>query len=108
MKRVQQKNRRSRRAERDGGQSRHEIKTYRISSDGAADEGLNSATSPLSKDAGEQYHEVYDLAPIGFYTLDRVGRIRELNDKAAKLLGFSPDWLIGKSFLVFIASQDIQ
>jgi PAS domain S-box-containing protein len=52
--------------------------------------------------------ELYELAPLGFYTLDRAGRICELNERGAKLLGFAAEWLIGKSFVVFIARQHVQ
>ena len=51
---------------------------------------------------------LYDLAPIGFVTLDRQARIRELNDKAARLLAFPASWLISRPFLVFIAKHDFQ
>ncbi len=63
---------------------------------------------PNDFQALEQFHDLYDLAPIGFYTLDRQAKICELNEKGAKLLGFPDKWLIGKPFVVFIARQDIQ
>jgi signal transduction histidine kinase len=56
----------------------------------------------------ERYQQLYELAPIGFYTLDRQARITELNEQGAKLLGFPATWLLGKSFVVFIARQDTQ
>ena len=56
----------------------------------------------------ESYNELYDIAWIGFYTLDRRGRICEVNEKGAKLLGFSADWLLGRPFIVFIARQDVR
>ena len=31
------------------------------------------------------------LPPLGFYTLDRRGEIRELNEQGAKMLGFPPN-----------------
>src|SRR5262245_29961067 len=49
-----------------------------------------------SDDLGVQLHDLYDVAPIGFYSLDRQARISELNQKGAKLLGFSSNWLLGK------------
>jgi PAS domain S-box-containing protein len=45
--------------------------------------------------------------PIAFYTLDRRGRICEVNEKGAKLLGFAMDWLVGRPFIVFVARQDV-
>src|SRR5262249_41228161 len=58
--------------------------------------------------AVHRYQELYELAPIGLYTLDRRGCIREVNEKGAKLLGFPSTWLVGKSFIVFIARQDVE
>ena len=49
-----------------------------------------------------------DIAPICFYTLDRQARICELNEMGASLLSSPPSWLIGKSFLIFIARQDMK
>src|SRR5712692_705696 len=55
-----------------------------------------------------RYHDLYELAPVGFLTLDRRGRILELNEKAARLLGFPVAWLLGRPFFVFIAQNDVQ
>jgi signal transduction histidine kinase len=63
----------------------------------------------IERDAAiHRYHDLYDLAPIGFYNLDWVARITELNEKGAGLLGFPGKWLLGKPFVVFIARQDVQ
>ena len=45
----------------------------------------NTQSHYVADDVGtiERYHELYDLAPIGFYNLDLVARITELNDKGA-------------------------
>src|SRR5258707_15057032 len=55
-----------------------------------------------------RYQDLYELAPVGFLTLDRRGRILELNEKAARLLGFPVAWLHGRPFFVFIAQNDVQ
>jgi PAS domain S-box-containing protein len=51
--------------------------------------------------------QLYDLAPVGFLSLDQRARILELNQKAASLLGSPHDRLRNRSFLVFIARRDI-
>src|SRR5689334_17757996 len=56
----------------------------------------------------EKYPQLYDVAPIAFFTLDHSARICELNAKGAVLLGFAAHWLIGKSFVVFVAREDVQ
>lgn len=50
-------------------------------------------------------HLFYDTAPIGFYTLDQRGRIREVNEKGASLLSFPVNWLIDRPFVVFVANK---
>src|SRR5262249_53286347 len=56
----------------------------------------------------ESYNRLYNFAPIAFYTLDRKGCISELNEKGARLLGFSATWLLGRAFVVFVARQDVR
>jgi PAS domain S-box-containing protein len=51
--------------------------------------------------------EWFDSAPVGFYTLDRQGRICQINERGAKLLGFASKWLLGRAFVVFVAKQDV-
>src|SRR5947207_15617728 len=52
--------------------------------------------------------QVYtELTTIGFVTLDRQGRIRELNEKTARLLGFGRNWLRNRPFVVFVAKNDV-
>jgi PAS domain S-box-containing protein len=55
----------------------------------------------------KRYQELYEIAPVGFFTLDRLGRISELNENGSKLLGFPASWLLGRSFVVFVARQDV-
>jgi PAS domain S-box-containing protein len=52
-----------------------------------------------------KYTELYDFAPVGYFTLDREGEICELNLSAAKLLGAERAHLINHNFKLFI-SQD--
>ena len=48
-----------------------------------------------AKDAPGESQQLDQVAPLGFYTLDRRGEIRELNEQGAKMLGFPAEWLIG-------------
>jgi PAS domain S-box-containing protein len=45
---------------------------------------------------------------LGQFTLDRQGRIIEVNNSGAALLGFAPAWLLKRAFVVFVARQNIQ
>src|SRR5262245_38564048 len=51
--------------------------------------------------------QIHDLVTIGFVTLDRQGRIRQLNQKTARLLGFSSSRLVQSPFLVYVATHDV-
>src|SRR6266496_6208178 len=61
---------------------------------------LNEARAEL-RDSVARYNELYDRSPIGFLSLDRRGCIRELNEGAARLLGFPAPWLVSRPFVVF-------
>lgn len=53
----------------------------------------------------EQYTELYDFAPVGYFTLNPEGVIRASNLAGATLLGLERSRLIGQSFLPFVAPQ---
>src|SRR5271157_6615787 len=53
----------------------------------------------------EKYFDLYDLAPVGYLTLDENGVISELNLFAAGLLGIERSSLIDKPLHGFIKSE---
>ena len=53
-----------------------------------------------------KYVELYDFAPIGYFTFDAQGRIKEVNLTGAKIMGVERQGLINKSFAGFIADAD--
>jgi PAS domain S-box-containing protein len=53
-----------------------------------------------------KYLELYDFAPIGYFTFDAQGRIKEVNLTGAKIMGVERKGLINKSFAGFIADAD--
>ena len=64
-----------------------------------------SASAPVFKHpktdleaAIQRYVDLFDFAPIGYVSFDRVGHIEEINVAAARLLGDSRDRLIGRPF----------
>lgn len=59
------------------------------------------------RESYSRYDDLYDLSPVGYLTIDRKGRICEVNRKAANLLGFSPSWLVEKPFVVFVSKRDV-
>jgi len=53
-----------------------------------------------------KYAELYDSAPVGYFTFDTRGLIRELNLTGAQLLGVERRQLGNKPFIRFIADTD--
>ena len=69
---------------------------------------MNLAASLESlRDSVGPYKELYEHAPVGILKLDRRGCIIELNETAARLLGFPMAWLLQRPFLVFVARHDV-
>ncbi len=72
-----------------------------------------SASAPVFKHpkteleaAIQRYVDLFDFAPIGYVSFDRVGRIEEINLAAARLLGDSHDRLIGRPFAPYVIEED--
>jgi PAS domain S-box-containing protein len=55
----------------------------------------------------QRYADLYDLAPNGYVSFDRSGRIEEINLTAAQLFGIPRDRLIGMPFKVLVSREDI-
>ena len=53
-----------------------------------------------------KYAELYDFAPVGYFTFDADGLIREVNLAGAQLLGTERRLLANKPFISFIADAD--
>ena len=53
-----------------------------------------------------KYAELYDFAPVGYFTFDSHGVIREVNLTGAQLLGRERRLLVNKPFSSFIADTD--
>jgi PAS domain S-box-containing protein len=68
-------------------------------------EQLRRAQADLSA-SRERYMDLYDFAPVGFFTLDRFGSILEANLTGAKLLGVERSTLVGGRFGHYVALAD--
>jgi PAS domain S-box-containing protein len=53
-----------------------------------------------------KFSELYDFAPVGYFTFDTAGLIRNVNLTGAQLLGIERRLLIDRSFTGFIADAD--
>jgi PAS domain S-box-containing protein len=81
-------------------------------------DGKNGATTPSAnvpvfkhpgtalEAAIQRYVDLFDFAPIGYVSFDRVGHIEEINVAAARLLGASRDRLIGRPFALHVPKED--
>jgi PAS domain S-box-containing protein len=72
-----------------------------------------SANAPIFKHpktaleaAIQRYVDLFDFAPIGYVSFNRVGHIEEINLAAAQLLGGSRDRLIGEPFALHVTKDD--
>lgn len=54
----------------------------------------------------QRYQDLFHLAPEAYLVTDVAGKIREANRAAAELLNISPQHLIGKPLVVFVASDE--
>ncbi|MBU5614698.1 putative bifunctional diguanylate cyclase/phosphodiesterase [Geomonas azotofigens] len=53
----------------------------------------------------DKFTDLYDFAPIGYFTLDRQGAIRAVNLSGASLLGIERSDLLGRLFLEFVPAK---
>jgi PAS domain S-box-containing protein len=82
----------------------HELQVHQIELEMQNDE-LASTSEQLAL-LKDKYFDLYDLAPIGYVTLDEDGRIRDGNIAAAELLGVARAALHGRSLQDFIQPVD--
>ena len=53
-----------------------------------------------------QYSELYDFAPVGYFSLTQDGTIKRINLTGARLLGIERGKLINRRFAQFVANED--
>src|SRR5947208_14582648 len=57
--------------------------------------------------ANQRYVDLFDFAPIGYVTFDRVGRIEEINFEAIRLLDRSRSQLLAMTFAICVAAENV-
>ena len=65
-------------------------------------EELKQARGELEKQL-EKYSDLYNFAPVGYFTLDRAGTILEANLTGARLLGVERSRLVGRRLDSFLS-----
>ncbi len=82
----------------------HELRVHQIELE-MQNEELRRAETELER-ARARYFDLYELAPIGYFTLDESGVIQEANLYAASRLGVSRVALVQQPFTRFIFRED--
>ena len=82
----------------------HELRVYQIELE-MQNEELRLAQLELEA-ARDRYSDLYDLAPVGYFTISKQGMIVEANLTAASMLGLERKLLIKKPFSHFITRDD--
>lgn len=58
------------------------------------------------EDSKNKYRDLYDFAPLGYFTIDKNGLILEANLTGANMLGIKREFLMNKPFSMFIEKDD--
>ena len=60
----------------------------------------------IIENSNKRFSDLYDFAPVGYFTVEPEGRIKEANLTGSELLGFDRGYLIGKPLPVFVHPED--
>jgi hypothetical protein len=82
----------------------HELHVHEIELE-VQNENLSRARAQAEASA-DKFSELYDLAPIGYLTLDRKGTMRQMNLSGARLLGGERARLLNRRLGLFVAQGD--
>jgi len=80
----------------------HELQVHQVELEVQNEELRESREQ--AETALERYTDLYDFAPVGYFTLSVDGTIRELNLPGARLLGFERARLVGTCLGTFISA----
>lgn len=63
-------------------------------------------SSELLKTERAKFEQLFNFAPVGYFILDKMGVIEELNQAAEELLAVQKEEVLDKRFQYFVASED--
>jgi PAS domain-containing protein len=78
----------------------HELEVHQIELEMQNEELI--LANEQARAATEKYVELYDFAPLGYYTISRAGKIIGLNLQGARMLGKERSFLINNPFGFFV------
>lgn len=82
----------------------HELQVHQIELEMQNEELQNTQEELVA--SRDKYLRLYDLAPVGYCTLDREGIIQQMNETGARLLKIARSMLLGKPFILYAAPGD--
>jgi PAS domain-containing protein len=82
---------------------KHELQVHQVELEMQIAE-LRNARDELETSL-EQYTELYDFAPVGYFTLDREGIISKVNLTGAGFVGEERSRLVGRRFGLFVTDE---
>jgi PAS domain S-box-containing protein len=81
----------------------HELQVHQIELE-LQNEELKQ-TALVARQAVEKFTDLYDFAPIGYFSLDSAGRIKEVNLTGTVMLGIERSSLINRHFQLFVETE---
>ncbi len=84
----------------------HELRVHQIELE-MQNEELRKAKCAL-EESRDSYVDLYDFAPVGYFTFTRGGRITEVNLTGAALLGGERREVLNRGFGHFVAPEDLE
>lgn len=82
----------------------HELQIHQIELE-MQNEELRKAQAQI-EESRQKYVELYDFAPVGYFTISEQGLILEVNLAGASMLGLARGFLVKKSLTNFIVRED--
>ncbi|MDN3515148.1 MAG: EAL domain-containing protein [Candidatus Brocadia sp.] len=81
----------------------HELREHQVELE-MQNENLRQAQTKI-EESRAKYADLYDFAPVGYFTFDRHGRIIEVNLTVARQVGVERSFLINKPFFLFVMPE---
>ena len=83
----------------------HELQNHQVELE-MQNRELREAQQKL-EETRDRYAALYDYAPVGYFTLDKAGRVLEINLTGSTMLGIERAYLAGQPFITHVAEGDI-
>ncbi|MGE5424837.1 MAG: ATP-binding protein [Syntrophothermus sp.] len=84
----------------------HELQIHQIELE-LQNEELNESLAK-QEELSSRYQHLYRFAPVGYFSLDDAGNIKEVNLMGTQMLGFPKKHLVGRSFFTFLPNDQVE